>query len=188
MPSDVVDALARQIDLGKLTAHQFVRLLETLHMLGVAGAGVELRGLTTETLVSVVRRASKEQLRALATHPELRHVFLDEVFRRMADHFVPEKAAYVSMVVSWRFSGGVGEGGFDRFQTVIEEGCCVSAPDLGREPDTTITIAVEDFFRIATGNAAVTALFVTGRVRVKGEYTPALRLVSYFDIPKPADA
>lgn len=186
MSSEVIDALARRLDLAKLSADQFVRVLETLHMLGTAEAGVELRGLSTETLVYVVAKASKEQLRALAAHPELRRVFLEEIFRRMSDHFLPEKARYATCVVNWRFTGGDGNDGFDRFQTVIEGGLCVSGVDLGRDPDTTITVAAEDFFRIATGNAAVATMFVTGKVKVKGEYAPAVRLSSYFDIPKPA--
>lgn len=170
MSSDGLDAFARRLDFTRLSCAQFIRLLETLHMLGSAGAGVELRAMSTETLVDVVGRASKEQLRAVASHPELRRVFLEEIFRRMSDHFLPEKAQYASVVVNWRFSGGNGDGGFDRFQTVIEDGMCSSGDDLGRDPDTTITVAADDFFRIATGNAAVATMFVTGKVRVKGEY------------------
>jgi hypothetical protein len=48
----------------------------------------------------------------------------------------------------------------------------VSSTDLGRSPDTTITLSVDDFIRMATGNAAVAAMFVTGKVKVKGEYAP----------------
>ncbi|MTD59176.1 sterol-binding protein [Amycolatopsis sp. RM579] len=151
-------------------------------MLDTAGAGVRLRAMSTETLVDVVRRASKEQLRALACHPELRRLFLEEIFRRMSDHFLPEKAKYSSMVVNWRFSGG-DDDGFDRFQTVIEDGMCLSGADLVREPDTTITLAADDFFRVATGNAAVATLFVTGKVRVKGEYAPAVRFAGFFALP-----
>ncbi|WP_236790436.1 SCP2 sterol-binding domain-containing protein [Amycolatopsis sp. GM8] len=183
MCSDVIDAFARRVDLAKLSAAQFIRLLETLHMLGIAGAGVEMRGMSTETLVDVVRRASKEQLRAVAHHPELRRLFLEEIFRRMSDHFLPEKAKYSSIVVNWRFSGGEGDG-FDRFQTVIEDGTCRSGTDLGREPVTTITVAADDFFRVATGNAAAATMLVTGRIRVKGEYAPAVRFQGYFDLPR----
>lgn len=186
MSGKVVDAFARQVDLSRLSAEQFIQLLETLHMLGSADAGVHLRALSTETLADVVRRASKEQLRAVAEHSELRMVFLDEIFHRMSDHFLADKARYSSVVVCWRFPGGSGVGGYDRFQTVIEDGRCSSGRDLRREPDTTITIAPDDFFRVATGNAAVAAMFVTGKVRVKGEYAPAVRLSGYFDIPKPA--
>lgn len=182
MSSDVLDAFARRVDLAKLSAEQFIRLLETLHMLGAAGAGVEIPAMSTETLVKVVGRASKEQLRAVARHPELRRVFLAEIFRRMSDHFLPEKAKYSSVVVNWRFSNEHDDG-FDRFQTVIEDGVCVSGTDLDREPDTTITVAADDFFRIATGNAVAAALLVTGRIRVKGEYAPAVRFPGYFDLP-----
>jgi hypothetical protein len=182
----VINAFAEKLELPKLSPEQFVQVLETLHMLGETGAGIELSSLQTEILVDIVQRASREQLKAIADHPELRSVFLDEIFRRMSDHFVPERARHVDFVVAWRFTDGEGEDGFDRFQTVIEDGACVSSTDLARTPDTTITLSVDDFIRMATGNAAVAAMFVTGKVKVKGEYAPAVRFSGYFDIPKPS--
>ncbi len=182
----VVNAFAERLELAKLSPEQFTQVLETLHMLGETGAGIELSSLETEVLVDVVQRASREQLKAIADHPELRSAFLDEIFRRMSDHFVPERARHVDFVVAWRFTDGDGEDGFDRFQTVIEDGVCVSSTDLARTPDTTITLSVDDFIRMATGNAAVAAMFVTGKVKVKGEYAPAVRFSGYFDIPKPS--
>lgn len=181
----VLDAFARRLDLGALDPDQFIQLLETLRMLGSTGAGVELASLSTDVLVDLVAKASKEQLKAIAEHDELRSVFLDEIFRRMSEHLIAEKVRNIDLVVSWRFTDGDGDGGFDRFQTVIEDGLCVSAADLGRDPDTTITIAADDFMRVATGNANVASMFVTGKVRVKGDYAPAVRLSGYFDIPKP---
>jgi putative sterol carrier protein len=183
--SHAINGFAEKLVIGNLTAEQFIQVLETLHMLGNAGAGIELSSLSTDVLVDVVRRASRDQLKAIADHPELRSVFLDEIFRRMSEHFLPSRARHVDFVVSWRFSEGAGEDGYDRFQTVIEDGVCVSSTDLSRTPDTTITLSVDDFIRMATGNAAVAAMFVTGRVKVKGEYAPAVRFSSYFDIPKP---
>lgn len=180
-----LDTFARSVDVTALDTHQFVRLLETLHMLGATGAGLGLRALSTETLADVVRAASKEQLHATVRHTELRALLLDEVFRRMTERFVPDRAGNADLVVSWRFTGGHGSGGYDRFQTVIEHGECVSGFDLGRDPDTTITLGAADFIRVATGNASLASMFVTGRVRVKGEYASAVRLSGYFDIPKP---
>ncbi|WP_228713556.1 SCP2 sterol-binding domain-containing protein [Prauserella endophytica] len=180
----VLDDFARSIDVRALSTEQFVQLLETLHMLDTAGAGVSLTSLSTEVLAGIVGRASKEQIKGIAQHPELRAVFLDEIFRRMSDHFLPQKAQHLSIVVGWRFPDGSED--FDRFQTVIEDGRCVSSADCARTADTTITVAVEDFIRMATGNAAVATMFVTGKVKVKGEYAPAVRFSSYFDIPKGA--
>jgi hypothetical protein len=47
-----------------------------------------------------------------------------------------------------------------------------------------LTLAADDFLRMPTGNAPVAAMFVAGRLRVKGEYVRALRLPGYFDIPR----
>lgn len=183
MPSgSVLDEFARSIDVGALSTEQFLRLLETLHMLDVTGAGVELSSLSTEVLVDIVASASKDQLKALAAHSELRPLFLEEVFRRMCERFLPEKAKDADIVVSWRFPNGED---YDRFQTVIEDGTCVSTADCVLTPDTTLTIAVEDFLRMATGNVGVASLFVTGKLKVKGDYAPAVRFMSYFDVPKP---
>ncbi|WP_372440440.1 SCP2 sterol-binding domain-containing protein [Prauserella cavernicola] len=179
----MLDDFARSIDVRALSTDQFLRVLETLHMLDTAGAGVSLSSLSTEVLAGIVARATKDQIRGIARHPELRAVFLDEIFRRMSDHFLPAKAKHLSIVVGWRFPDGADD--FDRFQTVIEEGECVSSADCSRTPDTTITVAAEDFIRMATGNVAVATMFVTGKVKVRGEYAPAVRFSSYFDIPKP---
>lgn len=180
-----INAFARHVEVTALSPAQFVQLLETLNMLGKTGAGIELSSLSTEVLVDVVHRASKEQIKAIGEHEELRAVFIDEIFRRMSDHFVPERARNIDLVVSWRFTPGDGDDGFDRFQTVIEDGICVSGEDLDRAPDTTITLAAEDFIRMATGTVAVATMFVTGKVKVKGEYAPAVRFSSYFDLPQP---
>lgn len=185
MSAGVFDTFARNIDIAALDEHQFVHLLKTLHILDHSGAGYELRSLSTDTLAEIVRDASNEQLHALEKHSELREVFVNEIFRRMTRHFRPDKAAHTELVLSWRFTGGNGPGGYDRYQTVIESGRCVSGSNLGREQHTTLTLGVSDFVRLATGNANVATMFMTGRVRVKGEYTPAVRFSGYFDMPKP---
>lgn len=180
---NVLDDLAGAIDVRALSTEQFIHLLETLHILDAAGAGVSVSSISTKTLVRIVRDASKDQIRALGRHAELGPLFVDEIFRRMSEHFLPEKAQYVNLVVGWRITNG--DDDYHRYQTVIEDGTCVSSTDLGRSPDTTITVAAEDFIRVTTGNAAVAAMFVTGKVKVKGDYAPAVRFSGYFDIPKP---
>lgn len=180
-----LDTFAGAIDLAALTPEQFIQVLETLHMLGESKSGVELSGMSTGSLVGLVARTSKAQLKALADHDVLRPFFLDEIFRRMSDHLIATKVKDLSVVVSWRFTQGEGDENFDRYQTVIEDGICVSAADLGRVPDTTVTLSVYDFIRMATGIAAVAPMFITGKVKVKGDYSLAAMFSGYFDIPKP---
>lgn len=182
---DELDTLAQALELSKLTPEQFTQLLKTLHMLGEAGAGVHLNTLSTDSLVRLVSNASKEQLRALAEDEILRPFFLDEIFRRMSQQLIHEKVRDVSIVVSWRFTNGDSEDGYDRYQTVIEDGDFAAAKNLDRIPDTTVTVSVYDFILLATGNAAFASMFVTGKVKIKGDYSVAAMLTSYFDIPKP---
>ncbi len=182
---DELDTLAQALDLSKLTPEQFTQLLKTLHMLGEAGAGVHLNTLSTDSLVRLVSRASKDQLKSLADDEILRPFFLDEIFRRMSHQLIREKVRDVNIVVSWRFTNGDGEDGYDRYQTLIEDGDFTAAKDLDRIPDTTVTVSVYDFILMATGNAAFASMFVTGKVKIKGDYSVAAMLTSYFDIPKP---
>src|SRR3569833_967830 len=119
-----VNAFADKLVIANLSPSQFIQVLETLHMLGSAGAGIELSSLSTDVLVDVVRRASREQLQALADHPELRSVFLDEIFRRMSEHFSPTRARHVDFVVSWRFSEGTEKNNNNQNQTKNKDGVC----------------------------------------------------------------
>lgn len=182
---DELDVLASALDPSRLTAEQFVQLLRTLHMLGAADAGVHLSTLSTDSLVRLVSRASKEQLKALARDEILRPFFLDEIFRRMSEQLFSEKVRDISVVVSWRFTNDDVEDGFDHYQMVIEDGEFAAAKDLDRIPDTTVTLSVYDFILMATGNTAFASMFVTGKVKVKGDYSIAALLTTYFDIPKP---
>ncbi|MCP2236774.1 SCP2 sterol-binding domain-containing protein [Prauserella halophila] len=181
MPTgSVLDEFARSIDVAVLSTEQFLRVLETLHMLDSTGSGIELDSLSTDVLAAIVRAASKEQLAGVARHPQLRALFLEEVFRRMADHFSPERAGDADIVVTWRFPNG---DDYDRYQTVIEDGRCVSTADCVLTPDTTITAPFDDFLRVATGNARPASQFVRGKLKVKGDYAPAVRMLSFFDLP-----
>ncbi|MBM7770939.1 hypothetical protein JOD54_001143 [Actinokineospora baliensis] len=181
-PATVVDldGLADAVDPGKLTAGQFVQLMEVLHMLGDAGTGVELSGMRTETFLRFLGRASRDQLDELTAHLELRPVVFDELFRRMADHLSLERAGGIRAVIHWRFTGRDGE---DRFETVISGGRCTTGPEPTADPRVTITIDPVDFLRALTGAATLPMLFLSGRVKVKGDIAFASGLISYFDLP-----
>jgi hypothetical protein len=181
----VFDRFARSIDVTKLDDAQFVRLIETMDMLGKAGTGVELSALTTETFVWIIAQASAGQLDALMDHIELRSVVLTEIFGRMGQHVRPDRTEGLSAVVHWRFTGGCENGGFDRYQTVIEGNQCVSGIVQDRDPRATVTIAPADFLRVSTGISSAPLLFLRGRVKVKGDIPFVAGFANYFDIPQP---
>ncbi|ALG15719.1 hypothetical protein AOZ06_52430 [Kibdelosporangium phytohabitans] len=176
------DAFARSIDIGKLDPGQFVRLIETMDMLGKAGTGVELSALRTSTFIRIIEQASVTQLDALMAHAVLRPVVLAELFERMGRHVKPGAP---DLVLHWRFTGGCEAGGYDRYQTVIENGQCSSGIVQDRDPRATVTIVPTDFLKVATGNASAPLLFLRGRVKVKGDIPCVANFPNHFDLSSP---
>ncbi|GAB3913079.1 SCP2 sterol-binding domain-containing protein [Kibdelosporangium lantanae] len=184
MDNGVFDRFARSIDVTRLDEEQFVRLIETMHMLDRAGTGVELSALRTGTFVGIIERASSSQLDALMDHGDLRMVVLNEIFTRMGQHLNRDRTAGLTAVVHWRFTGGYENGGYDRFQTVITGGTCTSGIVQDQDPRATVTLAPTDFLRLSTGISSAPLLFIRGRVKVKGDIPFAAGFANYFDIPR----
>lgn len=180
-----INAFARAVDPTRLDEMQFVQLIDVLDMLGRVGTGIELAAMSTDTFVWFVSRASNLQLEHLMSHRHLRAVVFGEIFRRMSEHLHPIRSATLRAVVHWRFTGGTGDDGFDRFQTIIDGGTCVSADEPTTDPRVTLTLSPTDFLRAVTGSASVAMLFMRGKVKVKGDIALAAGLINYFDLPKP---
>ncbi len=180
-----IDAFARAVDPVKLDETQFVQLIDTMDMLGKVGTGIELAAMRTDTFVWFVSRASTAQLDLLMTHPHLRQVVFDEIFRRMTEHLDTEKAATLRAVVHWRITGGTSHDGYDRFETRIENGTCTSGKTPTADPRVTLTLGPTDFLRAVTGSANVAMLFMRAKVKVKGDIAFAAGLINYFNLPKP---
>lgn len=179
-----IDAFARAADPLRLNVTQFVQLIDTMDMLGKVGTGIELAAMRTDTFVWFVGRASTEQLDHLMSHTHLRRLVFDEIFRRMTEHLDVAKAAALKAVVHWRIAGA-GAGGYDRFETVIENGRCTSGQDPTADPRVTLTLNATDFLRAVTGTANIAMLFMRGRVKAKGDIAFAANLTTYFNLPKP---
>lgn len=180
-----IDAFARAVDPARLDEKQFVQLIDVLDMLGRVGTGIELAAMRTDTFVWFVSRASTAQLEHLMSHPHLRLVVFEEIFRRMGEHLDPVKAATLQAVVHWRLSGGAGPGGYDRYETVIDKGTCTSGQSPTADARVTLTLAPTDFLRAVTGSVNVAMLFMRGKVKVKGDIAFAAGLINYFDLPRP---
>ena len=162
-----------------------MQLVDVLDMLGRTGTGIELARMSTRTFVWFVSRASTTQLEQLMAHDHLRHVVFGEIFRRMSEHLDPVRAASLRAVVHWRFTGGTGHGGYDRFQTLIESGACTSARHPTADARVTLTLSPVDFLRAVTGTVNVAMLFMRGKIKVRGDIAFAAGLINYFDLPKP---
>ncbi|HEX3789160.1 MAG TPA: SCP2 sterol-binding domain-containing protein [Pseudonocardiaceae bacterium] len=179
-----INELGAAIDPGKLNPGLFVRLLAAIDRLAAGGADLDLTKMGANDFARLISSASADQLVALMAHPRLRARILDEIFRRMSEHFRADRAANTRAVVHWRLYEGAGSGGYDRYETVIENGTCTVNPERTRDARVTITMHPADFLRLITGSSSVPTLFMTGKLRVRGDLAFATGLTGLFDLPR----
>ncbi|MEV7092749.1 SCP2 sterol-binding domain-containing protein [Amycolatopsis sp. NPDC051045] len=170
------------LDPGDLRKDDFRRLLNALLRLAERAPAFDLSKVEPTRFASLVASASRAQLESVVADRQLRERVLDEIFARMGAHIRSDRARDLHAVVHWRVSR---EGGFDSYETTISHGSCTVSRELRGRPRVTITIAPADFFRLITHQATPAVLFVTGRIKVKGDLAFAAGLIGFFDLPHP---
>jgi putative sterol carrier protein len=122
-----------------------------------------------------------EQL-AEGMRSELRPQVLDEIFRRMEEHFDPSKAQGVDAVMHWKITDRPG-GGEDVYEAVIKNGSCTVTKEPTGSPRVTFTIGPVEFLKLVTGNADGPQLFMTGGLKIEGDLMFAAQAAGLFKIP-----
>lgn len=180
-----LNALAAGIDPRRLGRADFVRALSHIDRLAAGGADLELSNLDPKVFAGLIGHASKGQIESVMAHPMLRGRVLDEIFRRMQAHFRPDRAGSVRGVIHFRFTGGAADDGYDRFEAIIDDGTASARRGRTSDPRVTITIGPVDFLKLITRNASPPMLFMTGKLKLRGDIAFAASMMSYFDLPSP---
>lgn len=114
---------------------------------------------------------------------EHRGKILDEVFNRMPTLFRPEKAGSTNAVLHWNITGGP-EGSTDTYEVVIADGTCVVNPTPQHDPKLALTLGPVEFLKIVSGAGNPAMMFMTGKLKAKGDLGLAANIPNLFDIPK----
>ena len=114
---------------------------------------------------------------------ERRTAILDEIFARMAGLFRPDRAGSTNAVIHW-IVGDRPDGGADTYELVIADGACALSPKPEHEPKLALNLGSVDFLKVVTGNANPVTLFMTGKLKAKGDLGLAANIANLFDIPK----
>jgi len=130
----------------------------------------------------LVKNTSDDQLSALLSG-EKRKPILDAIFARMPQLFRPEKAGSTDATIHWTITGG--PNGPDTYEVRIADGICrtTSTPTTD-QPRLTVTVGPVDFVKVITGNANPMAMFMTGKIKAKGDVALAARAQEWFTLPK----
>lgn len=99
-----------------------------------------------------------------------------EIFDQMSGRFRPEKAAGTNAVVQYDISG---EGG-GTWHAIIKDGTCTVQPGAGTNPSLTLQVGAQDWIDMTTGKQNPQMLFMSGKLKLKGDMGLAMKLGSMF--------
>jgi putative sterol carrier protein len=130
----------------------------------------------------LVKNAPADQLKAVM-QSEQRGKVLDEIFGRMPGLFRADRAGSTNAVIHWNV-GDRPDGGLDTYELVIANGACTLSPEPANEPKLSLTVGAVDFLKVVSGNGNPVMLFMTGKLKAKGDLGLAANIANLFDIPK----
>jgi putative sterol carrier protein len=130
----------------------------------------------------MVKSASKDQLEAVMAGDQ-RPKILNEIFGRFPAQFRADKAGNTNAVIHWNI-GGRPDGGTDTYEVVIADGACTVSAAPAADPKLTVGIGGADFLQLISGSANPMMMFMTGKLKAKGDLGLAANLANLFDLPK----
>jgi putative sterol carrier protein len=108
---------------------------------------------------------------------------LSQVFGRMPSLFRADRAGSTSAVIHWNITGRP-DGGTDTYEVAVENGTCTVSPTPERDPKLSLTMGPVEFLKIVSGNANPVMLFMSGKLKAKGDLGLAANIANLFNIPK----
>ena len=108
---------------------------------------------------------------------------LDAIFGKFPTLFRADRAGSTNAVIHWTITGRP-DGGADTYELVIADGKCVLSPSPEHEPKLAVTVAPVDFVKVVSGNGNPVMMFMTGKLKAKGDLGLAANIQNLFEIPK----
>jgi putative sterol carrier protein len=112
-----------------------------------------------------------------------RSKILEGIFNRMPTLFRADKAGSTQAVIHWIITGGA-SGTNDTYETVIENGACTVTNQPARDPKLAMTMDPVTFLKVVSGDGNPMMMFMTGKIKAKGDLALAAQVAKLFDLPK----
>jgi putative sterol carrier protein len=101
-----------------------------------------------------------------------------ETFEAMPGRFKADKAAGTNATIQYDISG---EGG-GTWNAVIKDGTCTVKEGAAASPNLTLQIGAQDWLDMLGGKQSGQMLFMSGKLKVKGDMGLAMKLGSLFQM------
>jgi len=101
---------------------------------------------------------------------------VEAIFPAMASRLIPEKAEGVNAIIQFNLSGD--NGGL--YWLRIADGKCESGTGQAENPKLTLKASADDYFAIISGSLNPTQAVFTGKLKIEGDMSLAMKLTSMF--------
>ncbi|WP_432982352.1 SCP2 sterol-binding domain-containing protein [Dactylosporangium sp. CA-233914] len=131
---------------------------------------------------ALVKTAPDSQLADIMSSPQRKRI-LDTIFSRFPELFRADRAGSTNAVIHWNITGAP-DSGADSYELVIANGACALSPAPDQDPKLSITVGPVDFLKVVSGVGNPMMMFMTGKLKAKGDLGLAANIANLFDIPK----
>ena len=142
----------------------------------------DFNNIDPKQFAGLVKSASDSQLAEIMNSPQ-RKTILDTIFSRFPELFRADRAGSTNAIIHWNITGGA-DGGTDSYELAIADGTCVLSPSPDQDPKLAITVGPVDFLKVVSGAGNPMMMFMTGKLKAKGDLGLAANIANLFDIPK----
>jgi len=104
----------------------------------------------------------------------------EQVFDVMPAAFKPGKAGSAELALQFSLSGDLG----GEWGVEIGNGACQISKGQIENPVATIRSSDQDFVAIFDGSLNAVAAYMSGRIKVSGDVTAIMNLLSFFEMPQ----
>jgi len=142
----------------------------------------QLAAVEPAEFIQIVKKMSDKDVTALMA-TDNREAILRAIFSRMPELFRADRAGSTTATTHWSITGRP-DGGADEWTVRFADGTCTALP--GHDGDATLTLAMSpvDFTKVITKSGNPVMMFMTGKIKAKGDLGLAANIANFFDIPK----
>jgi putative sterol carrier protein len=115
----------------------------------------------------------REQIKSLGSHE-----ILNQIFTRMPEAFLPEKAGDISTTMQYDVKT---DDGVEQWTVAFANGACTTSEGAAPEPRLTLGVDIVDFVRLIFGQADGAQLFMGGKLKLQGDMMFAMQMQGFFD-------
>ena len=142
----------------------------------------DFANLDPQQFAQIVKSTPDSQL-ADVMKSDARKPILDAIFSRFPTLFRADRAGATNAVIHWNITDRP-DGGADTYELVIANGTCVLSESAEQDPKLTVTVGPVDFLKVVSGNGNPMMMFMTGKLKAKGDLGLAANIANLFDMPK----